>query len=111
MGCELGEAMRPLFNEWLIVKLLVDNDVQKAQRQRIIRSRTQLQPDVGAPRKLGRARIDDYYFWIRIERLAHVEAGLAIRTGIQRVVTPKKHTCRRCPPGEIRNRKVAKREN
>src|SRR5271166_3954920 len=100
MGRELGEAVSPLPDEWLVVEVLVDNDVQEAQCQGIIRSRTQLQPYLGASGEFGRARIDDDNFGCGVERLANVEAGLAIGTGIKGIVTPKKHTCRRCPPGE-----------
>ena len=105
------EAVGPPLDERRIVELLADDDVEEGERQRIIGSRTELQPHLGAAREFSLARIDDDDFWVRIERLAHVEAGLAVGAGIERIVAPEQHTGGRRSAGEIGDGKVAKGEN
>ena len=58
---QFGEAVRPVLSEVLVVAAVTEHDVQKAERERAIGSRAQLQMDVGHPGDRRRnARVDHH---------------------------------------------------
>ena len=111
MRGELGEAVRPLRDERLVIEFLADDHIQHRKRERIVGARPDLQPEVRLFGEHRAARIDHDGPWIVRKRLHHIEARLAVRPRQHRVMTPKEDASRRHLAGVIAHREIAEGQN
>ncbi len=103
---ELLEPMAIVLDEIVVVKIFLDDRVDHCERERVVRSRANLQPELGFAGDDGLARIDRDDARPAQQRLADVEAGFAIRARVGRVVAPVHdelgiHVAREIADGQI----------
>ncbi len=104
---KLGEAVRPLRDERLIIQFFADDHIQHRQRQRIVGAWPDLQPEVRLFGERRAARIHHNGARIVRQRFPYIETRLAVRPRQHRVMTPKKNARRRHLAGVVADRKIA----
>ena len=80
--------MGVVFNEIGIFQAFFDDYVDHGEGQGIVAPWAQLQPEIGLLGEEGFAGIDNDNFLRMLKGIAGVEAGLAVRAGIERLVAP-----------------------
>ena len=94
---QLVETVAPLLDELVVVQVLVDDDVEHAQRQRRVGAGAQAQPVLGLRREPGELRVDNDQLAPALHRLDQPVAQERIGIAHDRVATPVENALRSHP--------------
>ena len=86
--CELLKAYSPFFYEFLVINSFVNDDMYHAQGEGIIRTRSDLKPEVRLFCQFGPARVNDNELCSLFKTFLDPELYFPICAGNDRVVTP-----------------------
>lgn len=85
------EAVHPLLDEFLVVDVLINDDLQHADSERRVSARAKLQHVLGARAHPGDLGVDDDELRAHLHHVDDLVAEIARRIGDERVRTPNDH--------------------